>query len=648
MAEQTVGENSPGAPDTGGLAMDMAMEEARADPSLKDDVAAFLRDQRDLILIQKHQLKKQFRLTQWEKGLSVLLRGATAVVGIAFAGALGFMIWEASRSNGLLIEPFAVPPDMASRGLSGQVVAGQLLAKLTAMDNMTLSYRAPQSYANNWGNDIKVEIPQTGVSIGELRRFLREWLGNDNHISGEVWRTDSGIAISVRTTGEGGASFTGAPTEIDALVQKAAEHVFHETQPYRYANYIRGQRRFDEAHAIYLRLTNSPSVVERGWAWYGIGVLSNNYNFRPNYPVALWSYRKAVSVYPDLTIAYSGIAGVERTLGHTEAVLHAERKTEQLLSRSSIPDIAPRSLDYVRLQWTQQIPVAEGDYVEAVRKARQGAAMPDQQGFRNSFRNTVARSLANQHDEAAARAAFRELPAPRTQNAKLQAAVTPTAIEASLENWHSVLETESTAEQTFAECTKPLTPVQCQMVSQTVIGTQLRPWAALAKAKLGDVAEAQALIAATPADCYDCARTRGTIAALANKPGESDAWFARAVHDGPSLPFAHNDWGKALLARGQPDAAIEKFKLSNQKGPKFADPLEGWGEALMAKNQSHLALAKFTEAEKYAPKWGRLHLKWGEALTYAGKRDEAKKQFSIAARLHLTPSEKAELGKMNP
>ena len=99
------------------------------------------------------------------------------------------------------------------------------------------------------------------------------------------------------------------------------------------------------------------------------------------------------------------------------------------------------------------------------------------------------------------------------------------------------------------------------------------------------------------------------------------------------------------MARGQPDAAIEKFKLANQKGPHFADPLEGWGEALMAKNQSHLAVEKFAEAEKYAPNWGRLYLKWGEALAFSGKPAEARAQFARAAQLDLTPSEKSELAK---
>ena len=102
-----------------------------------------------------------------------------------------------------------------------------------------------------------------------------------------------------------------------------------------------------------------------------------------------------------------------------------------------------------------------------------------------------------------------------------------------------------------------------------------------------------------------------------------------------------------MLERGQPEAAIDKFRQANEKSPHFADPLEGWGEALMMKNQSHLALAKFTEAEKYAPNWGRLHLKWGEALAYSGNKAEAAKQFARAAGLDLAPSEKIELAKVS-
>ena len=138
---------------------------------------------------------------------------------------------------------------------------------------------------------------------------------------------------------------------------------------------------------------------------------------------------------------------------------------------------------------------------------------------------------------------------------------------------------------------------------------------------------------------------RGRIDALQNNGAGAEFWFARAATLAPSIPFAFGDWGDMLLKKGDPEGAIEKYRLANQKGPHFSDPLEGWGEALMAKNQSHLALAKFAEAEKYAPNWGRLHLKWGEALVYAGKKDEAKAQFDRAVSLDLTPFEKAELAR---
>ena len=68
-----------------------------------------------------------------------------------------------------------------------------------------------------------------------------------------------------------------------------------------------------------------------------------------------------------------------------------------------------------------------------------------------------------------------------------------------------------------------------------------------------------------------------------------------------------------------------------------------WGEALIAKKRSDLALGKFEEANKYAPNWGRLHLKWGEALYFAGRKNEAGKQFATASSLDLSASDRASL-----
>jgi tetratricopeptide (TPR) repeat protein len=176
--------------------------------------------------------------------------------------------------------------------------------------------------------------------------------------------------------------------------------------------------------------------------------------------------------------------------------------------------------------------------------------------------------------------------------------------------------------------------------------TFIWPVRAYAEAGMGNSAAAHRWIDKTPADCDLCLRMRGRIDEAEKNQAGADYWFARAEGLAPSIPFADEDWGRALLARGDAAGAVAKFKLSNAKGPHFADALEGWGEALMAQNRSDLALAKFAEAEKYAPNWGRLHLKWGEALFYAGKKDDAKKQFAAAAALDLTAAEKMELAGM--
>ena len=182
---------------------------------------------------------------------------------------------------------------------------------------------------------------------------------------------------------------------------------------------------------------------------------------------------------------------------------------------------------------------------------------------------------------------------------------------------------------------------------KTIFATLIKPSVALANAKTGNIAGAEALIATTPDDCYDCELTRGVIASEGKQYGRADFWFARSVQLAPSIPFAYTEWGQSLLSRGKPEDAIFKFTVANQKGPHFADPLEGWGEALMAKNQSLLALAKFEEADKYAPNWGRMHLKWGEALFYAGRKDEARAQYQKASTLNLTATDKAELERMS-
>ena len=313
MSEEAAGaESAPKGPGAGADPVAVALALAGAS---REDAKAFLEKQGRLVDLQCEYLadKDNFELShlRWRRFTEQMkgaLQALTAMVGIAVATGFGLMVWDAAHSKGLIIEPFNVPADMASRGLNGQVVAGQMIDRLTVMTKSESS-RAAQSYANNWGNDIKVEIPETGVSIGELRNFLREWLGHDIRASGDIYRTADGIAVTARASGEEGATFTGKESDLDALLQQAAEHIYEVTQPYRYANYLdrnynlKGlSQRLAKATQIYRRLIAGEDRKEQAWAWNGLATIQ--FNFYADNRKAIWYYRKALAANPDFTLGY--------------------------------------------------------------------------------------------------------------------------------------------------------------------------------------------------------------------------------------------------------------------------------------------------------------------------------------------------------
>jgi tetratricopeptide (TPR) repeat protein len=622
---------------------------AKADSYL-DEQMVVARAQTEVLHLQAHELKHELKLRHWSlrvRHISDVMKLsfeiAVAFIFLSIATAIGFEIWDAAHDDGLVIEAFQVPPDMAAHGLSGQVVAGQLLDKLTAMQNDTTSARPAQSYANNWGNDVKVQIPDTGISIGEFNRYLHAWLGHETHIEGEVFRTANGITVTARVSGDGGATFSGPETDLDTLLQKAAERIYRQTQPYRFAQFrLHGLVKSDpaeqkEAEEVLTQLTANPNRDERAWAWLG---LANIARFRhADIPTSSIYFRKALAEQPNFLIATLDLGENEASLNHDEAALTFARATEKIYETGQLSSTERSAVGRVyRLENLAQIDSLLGDFGSAIAESRIGLDLPDIDDSLETFRQGIITALSLEHDGGAVRAYLKSLPTLPQSDAsdrtnRMEAVFLGYA---GLQDWQALVATD-------AEIEKAQRLYFPNQDSDVLIAVGFRPWFALAKAKLGDIPGADVVIAKTPLDCYDCVRVRGSIAALAHRPNAADAWFADAVKEAPSIPFAYTDWGAALLAEGHTDAAVAKFKRANEKGPHFADPLEMWGEALMLQNRSDLALAKFAEADKYAPNWGRLHLKWGEALFYAGKPGDAKKQFATAATLDLSPADRAAL-----
>jgi tetratricopeptide (TPR) repeat protein len=586
----------------------------------------YLREQAHLAHLQSGQIEEENatrrRMLKIEHASAVFklaLEVALAAVALVIVIGLGAAMWNAAGDNGLIVQSFSVPPDMAGRGLTGEVIAAKLLDKLQALQAATVSNRAPSSYANNWDGDINLQIPETGVSIGEFNRSLHAWLGHQTHITGEIWRMPAGgIAVTARAGNDISPTFTGSDADIDKLIQQAAESVYRATQPYRYAVYLSNAGRTKEAQALYQQLIHNGSPTDRTWAYIGI---ENIYNANADYVRAKASLDAARALKPDFVMAYINRASLEGQYQHDEATYLAMKKVVELAHGPRDPTMAEAAWEMGTLNGESTLAADLGDFQRALAFNRQSEAHPEFNNLVESAYQSDMLAYASTHDPAGERAARDALPPTENPVLAMQHEALFSLAEVLLGRPDEILASN-----------EPIRKVLFSQagVSASVTETyQIVPYVALAYAQKGDFKRAHATIDLTPADCVFCLRVRGDIDRRERNWGGAGYWFARAAAATPSTPFPTSDWGRMLLEKGDVDGAIAKFGYANEKGPHFADPLEGWGEALILKNRSDLALPKFEEAARYAPNWERLHQKWGEALTYLGRKDEAAKQFAL-------------------
>ena len=613
----------------------------------RDEADAFLKKHGRIADLQIEDLKRENKLRHWSlvvhhisDVIKVTFELAVAGIALAILVAIGAAVWSAAHDNGLVIDAFSVPPDMAAKGLTGEAIATQVQDRLSWMQANTDSVRAANTFRNNWGDDVKVQIPDTGVSVGEFYRYLAAWLGHETHITGEVYHGAKGLTVLARAGNGVGQKYSGADAGLDALVAKAAEDVYLQTQPYRYAVFLLGQNRPLESTQVVRSLALRGPPEEKPWAYtlWGLALGSQG-----DQRAAAEMERVAARLGPELANVFFNLGGAEAGLGHDEAELRDNRRALELFQGPAARQLASYAVAIQIPNTTIMIAAETGDYSGVSAQVVKIEALSDYNFAHLSAIPEMANDLAKNHDVAASqRVDGRDIKNDGYAIHLVETRATNTDLvplpvlsrAAALDDWITARD-DLIADDNLPDARRIDFKIELRILNW--------PWLALAQAKLGDFASAHALIDRTPGDCYLCLRMRGNIDATQKNWRGANYWFGRAVQQAPSIPFAYVDWGQMLLTKDDLDGAIAKFTLANQKGPHFADPLEMWGEVLMAKNRSDLALAKFEEANQYAPNWGRLHLKWGEAFFYLGRKDEAKKQFAIAPRLDLSAADRAAL-----
>jgi tetratricopeptide (TPR) repeat protein len=611
-------------------ALDIALDRADDD----DAARALLAKHTELL---NAQIASE-RLDHGAKRMMMAVRLFIALAALGLAGGLTWMILSAQADHGLVVEAFATPPDLATRGLTGEVLAGNLADRLGDIDRSARSFRAPETMSVNWGDDIKIEIPSTGVSIGELDRFLRRRLGHQTVIGGSVFRSPQGLRMTVRTGALGTVEQTGQDAQIEAMVQKAAEGVFEKTQPYRFSKYLEFSGRLDEAMAVARRDAESDDPKERAWAWAQI---SNLFDRVGNEVAGAAAGKRAIANDPHNALAYLNTANAFARLSHdAEAAAYLKPAAEIGSTEAGGLSEVGRNTSLGNLS---ALPATVGDFQGAL-EVLDRLNGPGYAGTRELNDATRATLLTALHDIHGSHAASH--PPPDTYFITHYGAnggiSTPQYVEAvQMEDWPRALR------QTQAMIAALAPQPEGKAITQIALQRQVLPLHVQALAANGRIKEAQALAAALPLDCANCATAKMTVAGLARDYPAAFHWLVETKRWGAVSPFPETTLGQILLKQGKFDTALQLADRALQSGPKFPDAFKLKGDALRKLNRVDEAVGWYSKAAQAAPRWGRLQIDWGFAEMRRGRWDDARKHLAAAAAMDLNPADRRLLERLN-
>jgi len=149
-----------------------------------------------------------------------------------------------------------------------------------------------------WTREIRVEVPETGMSLGDIQKFLCAWLGHDLRISGDVVQSGDALVLTVRGNGVPGQRLTGKASELDLLIGSAAERTLGVARPLELLGYLESTSRHAEAAALAGPMLASATATE---APQILNMWGNALTGLDRWTEALDRYREANQLSPDHT-----------------------------------------------------------------------------------------------------------------------------------------------------------------------------------------------------------------------------------------------------------------------------------------------------------------------------------------------------------
>lgn len=569
----------PSSPD----AIEEAYDEVANAPATDSDAHGLLRDQSQLVREQIGELRRK----RWRDFIITAL-------GIILLGGVAAMIIKASASKAIVVEPFDAPPALAGRGLSAEVLASSVQDATSVIQAANTRAAVSRDIDNAWTDDIKVDVPSTGVSFGELDRLLRQWLGHETHIGGSlVINADASLTLTVRATGVPARSFTGNDADLSKLATQAAEYVYGRFEPVLFALYLRRSGRnedvikfCEETYARGPDAIRSDIAASWGAALVNLGRTAEAMN----------KYRLSVEIDPFNWSAQGNLIGtLYDTIGEEGSVRYS--KTVKTLLAEAPEDRQPTAdvNPFVNIQPLLQ------DWSAFITTEVKALAVTGGRGaYISSDSNmSIGEAEGHRHDWQAAQRYIAASPASGSRNVADALVRTYRLTEEGRSNEAVPLMRRAYAtwqNDPDAKYTFPSAPC----------------WLALSYGLTGRIGEAEQVMAQL-GQWAECETFRGDIVDHAGNHALADRLYARAARLYPSLPMPFQHWGVALLHRGDLDGAQRRFERASANGPGWAEPLKGLGDISARRGDWKRAAELYDRAIALAPRWRDLRMSAGIA-----------------------------------
>ncbi len=576
--------------------------EGTADSGRSAQPASQAEDQDSLQALQKRQLrdehplriaylKGQADITQLQR-ISQRLRIASQAFVALLACLLGIsvlvLLIEAIRSRAIVIREFSTPPQLSGRGLSGRVVAGILLDELTLLQSSTRTRLEKRKVADAWSNQIELELPSTGISIHQIETLLRQRLGHDLTVSGDLVQSPAGeLMLTVRGETIPARSFNGGNNSIKELARKAAVHIFEHTQPSLYVASLIAKGRSEEAVAFSERVFPTTSEADRPYLLNQWANALQNTGGPAKAKQSLFLYRKALALRKDFTNVHSNIMLTTIVMGREQEAWEYGRNH---LRRKGGRPSPKKELGFG--QWNQLTWNLQAWRAVLADDARQYRGI----GSGNQLRHPVIALIDTRlHDLESARFHL-SLGSGASNDSTIKART------------HFVRGRLAALEGNKSVALREMESFKSEYANNKTVAANMPGylcWVALAQEEATLRKEADQTL--RQAGRYvNCLRFRGDILDRRGDWKNAQLAYADAVRLAPDLPAGYYSWGAALARHRDCKAAMEKLAAAAKRGPGWADPLKAWGDCLAFQGQWKEALKKYQEASRLAPEWDAL------------------------------------------